>query len=471
MVSKNHERSLLKTLLTLKMLSRKSQKKISRELNKNQKLFAQAASHVANAKQRVLDTRPRRGKKVVNLSVPRSRFTSSGQQRFIKAPTGSDYVKALQDPFFAPAPKLGFMTFVPTAKHTTWLERGQNIPATATVAAVRVVPCVSSCLTLYTGTSGNTALSALTSTQYNTTNQTTISSFAQNSRVINWAVRAKIRASATSLPGTLGCMYISDETSQNIDTLTINNLVSLGAFRPCTATSAGQIGGEVQYRPSDVSDFEFNFLFANQAAPSTTTALPQMMFIATGWTAAQWDMEITIIGHLECLPGADAAGESDAEPDMVDSGVTIDALSSLIMQAGEPVVTSLEALQKLDEADSNIRRIRYGHSIAGMLNNFASGTSSNSVLPAAIPRGGEIYSTGGFGQRQLRQIIQELKDEIVDLRMQINQNLPSTLQVDQFKDEISDYEEEKKVSDEENKKLENAQVVLSRSMFNTLIGK
>lgn len=465
-------------------ITKKVKKAVRKAVNKNKNYKKSNKSFVKNKK---------KFPRVVNFRAKGSRFTSNGQNRFTRPPQAADYVKALTDPFFAPAPKLGFGTFVPTAKHTVWYEKTSNITSTSNWAVVTSIPAVSNSIQVYQGTTatvGN-ALSGITPVGASVTNQANIVAVCQLARCINWGMRVKVRASATALPGTVGFLYLADESRFDIESLSATQLQALVGYRPCTASSVGQIGGEVQYRPADMTDFNFYAAMVGSLAPSSTSQQMQMVCIATGWTAANWDLEISIVGHIESLAGIDSSGEADSEPDLVDGGVTIDSVSSLVMQAGEPIKTSLEALMKLDDASSNIARIRYGQSIGGMMSNFASGLASSSVVP--VNNKGTDFGLFGtsstkatsFDYQQMQDVINALKEEqdkllgtVAEMRreflqdgkhdpIEIHQNTP-------VPDEISDYEDERKVSEDEMKKLSNdakAQVVLSRSMFDTLLRK
>ena len=468
-----------------KIAKRAVKKAVRKAVNKN-KNYKKGFKHYNKKK---------RSPRVVNFKTRNSRFTDSGQNRFTRPPQAADYVKALTDPFFAPAPKLGFGTFIPTAKHTTWLERTTNIGSTANWAVVTCVPGITNTVQVYQSTTANinAALNTITPSGYSMSNATTIAALSQLGRPINWAVRVKVRAAATALPGTLGFVYVADESRTDIELQSAAQLTALASYRPCTATSSGQIGGEIQYRPADLSDFDFYAAMVTTSSPVATVQNMQMICVATGWTATAWDMEISIIGHIETLGGVDAAGETDSEPDLVDGGVTIDSVATLLASAGEPIKTSLEALQALDNAHSNINRIRSGHSMAGMMRNFANGMASNTVTPVSTvgvdlgmygPSSIKAMNTE-LEQRQLRDVINALKDEqdkllesVAEMRREYGlsvKNDPIRVHTQTpVPDELSDYEEEKKVSEDEMKKLstdERSQVVLSRSMFNTLLGK
>lgn len=327
--------------------------------------------------------------KTRNLAVTKSRFSDAGTARFRNHPQTLDYVKALEDPFFAPAPKLGIGTFAPTSKHTIWFENTAiTIGALETCFAVASVPSISAPAKTYTSTVATTLLSGATQVVYPATNSALINTLAQTGRVINWAVRVKVRAAATALPGTLGGIYFPNETRSNVETPSFSGMTSLSGYRPFSSSSTGQIGGEVQYRPIDMTSFEFYGFIVNPALIGGSTNTPTCLIVGTGWAAGTYSVEVSVVGHFETLGGADAAGEADSEPDLVDGGATIDSISTAIAKTGEPIRTSLEALMALDETSNHIARMRRARSLGGMISNFSnvstSVTATNSELTARL---------------------------------------------------------------------------------------
>jgi hypothetical protein len=325
--------------------------------------------------------------KTVSFASRGGRYGDVGQKRFTRAPRQADYVRALRDPFFAPAPKLGVMTFVPTAKHTAFFEAVSWLgTATNTTQVTMIRAGIVNSITRYEGTSAtSTALSGMTKSTFGYVNNAAIAAVAQMGRVINCGWRAKIRAAATSLPGTLGFVFIPNEIVSNVELLTPNQITQLCGFRSASATASGVIGGEIQYRPTDTTDFEFQGHNVDTIAGSTAGYC--MLIVATGWAASGWNIELSGILHLETLGGVDLGGETDGEPDLVDGGMTMDSISSAIASAGEPIVTSIEALEALDHAHSNISRARSARSLSGMISGLVGAASaSSSILPVTSPQ-------------------------------------------------------------------------------------
>lgn len=340
---------------------------------------------------RQVASRPRRVRRarlprVTNFASRNNRVSSVGISRFTRAPGGSDYVACLKDPFFAPAPKLGIGTFIPTSKHVIWRETPSAVISNTTSSFALVFNGTPNGAYFYENANAINTLAASSVAIYPAVNATSVSTLIQTGRLINSAIRVKVRAAATGLPGTLGGIFIANEGRTNIEAMSYTTLASLGGFRSFNSSSASQIGGETQYRPADFKDFEFITSFASNNQPSGTAALPQMIIVGTGWPAAgtgnpAFQVEFTFISHIEGLSGTDSAGESDSEPDMRNGGATIDTVANFVLQSGEPLKTSLEALMALDNAHSNIQRARYSHSMSGMLGNFANGMASSPVLP------------------------------------------------------------------------------------------
>lgn len=291
----------------------------------------------------------------------RYRQTGFGMLRFQSAPQASDYLNALTDPFFAAPPKLGVFSFTPTGKLTVYKELPTIGQLTSTAFAIVFTQTPIQTIRVYKAAASNTLLSAATITAFDAANAASVEDRAQLGRVINGALRVKCRYQANGLPGIMGGLYFPSETLDTIETLTFEGLVNLNNFRPFNGMSASYIGGEVQYRPGDVTDFEFAPISVDGGAGTAyeTAFIPRMVVVGMGWPAtATWEVESTVLYHAETLAGADSAGDQDGEPDLVDGGETIDSLTSAVKQAGEPVVTSLENVNILDEALSNIDRVR-----------------------------------------------------------------------------------------------------------------
>jgi hypothetical protein len=333
-----------------------------------------------------------------------SRFANTGIARFSRVPTARDYLRALTDPFNAPAPKLGFDCFVPTAKHGTWFEKTSIAPgATATGCFIMCQPTVAAGVFIapFTAAQLGTAFTTITYSTSSMTNSSQIQAVAQAGRIINWAIRVKVRTAGTNMQGTLGAALISRDSLVNIMLLTPNSFTQLPNYRACESTNSAAIGGEVQYRPVDVTDFAFNVTSVGPAGFATTAPAPNLCFLANGWSVTAWDLEISIIGHIETMAGVDAAGEQDNEPDLVDSGATIDSLSSMIVRAGEPVVTAITALS---EAKVNIDRQRGSRTMGGMLASLG----GNSVT---LAKGFSINEESKSEETEITILKKELENE------------------------------------------------------------
>ena len=320
-------------------------------------------------------------KKYSSLMNRGGRFGDIGTKRFLSAPQVKDYVKCLTDPFFAPAPKLGFDTFIPTTKHSTWYEASTLAPpATVTGCVIICQPATASSVfqAPFTPAQYNTAISTITYSTSSMANSASIVSLAQTGRVINWALRVKVRSAGTALPGTVGFLFVPKESRTNIASLSPANLVQLAGYRACNTEVPGCCGGEVQYRPSDSDDFVFYSYPVVSGGWTTTTTTANMICVINGWSATNWDAEISVIGHIETLAGVDTSGDTDNEPDLVDGGMTIDKAASAIASAGEPIVTSIKALEALDSANSNISRNRKMRSFSGVIGNLV--TAGNSIF-------------------------------------------------------------------------------------------
>jgi len=294
-------------------------------------------------------------------------------------------MRALTNPFNSPAPKLGFGTFVPTGKLPLWTEQ-QTVASGTAVGCVVMLDCSATSMVTYwnfTGAQVNSTLGAIAgAVTVNSSNTVLINSSAQTARLINLGMRCKVRASTNSQPGIAGFVCVPQEGLTNVLLMTPNTILALPGYKSCSSTAVGMIGGEVQILPADNHDFEF--LTSTISGYSTGVSRNIALFVAYGWTVATWNMEINVFGHIETLGGLDAAGETDAEPDLVDGGESIDSVSTLLSRnPSAAITTSLEAMTLLDEATSIYRTTRDRE--ANRLSTFLRGlTSTGSLLAGSI---------------------------------------------------------------------------------------
>jgi hypothetical protein len=279
--------------------------------------------------------------------------------RFERAPQAADYVRSLTAPFFAPPPKLGVGTFVPTSKHAIWRELATVAPRSTDTGFVAVLTSApTSMVRVYTFANPNLAISdpANNAQAYNAANSANFQAQAQTARVINGAMRGKVRYTSTNLPGIFGALQVPLESIDNLAALSPNNLIQMSGWRTASSCAAGWNEVEVQYRPVDQNDFQFKNAFASVI--STSSAVSLHIIIGLGFTATNWDAELTSVFHMETLGGLDASGDEDAEPSLVDGGATIDSLGAAVQSTGEPILTSSNIIQALDGVVNAVSRAR-----------------------------------------------------------------------------------------------------------------
>jgi hypothetical protein len=276
------------------------------------------------------------------------RFKTTITEKLTRAPGMDTYLDALTHPFTAPQPRLGFGCFVGSMKYTGWYENPTLTMGAFTHFAVAVVPSIhSNAIRVYTAGTSGTTLAASTITPLTVTNQSSLATFSQSSRIISSELRVKVRTPATSLPGSLGGFFLPDETVNNLEALTYAQLTQNQKYYPFSSEGPN-IGGAVQYRPIDATSFEFSAEYANAGALTATNALPQMVVIGTGWAASSFAVEMTLVVNFETLGGLDQSGQGDFEPSLVTSGLTVDMVGDKLAFAGPPVVPSISAIEMLD---------------------------------------------------------------------------------------------------------------------------
>jgi hypothetical protein len=184
-------------------------------------------------------------------------------------------------------------------------------------------------------------------------NIATIASLADFGRVISCGIRVVISTAATTLRGSLGGVLVAHTTFSAMAGKRYSDYTALPGYVPFQATTDGNIGGEVSYRPVDTADFTFNAATAGSTNWSTSTLTSQVLIIVgTGWVANSFKMEFSLVEHLETLGTLDAANMDEGGGAVADT-TTMEQLGRKISNAPSPIKSSI--LQFLSHGLKNAR--------------------------------------------------------------------------------------------------------------------
>jgi hypothetical protein len=350
--------------------------------------------------------KPRRaatGKKPRQV-IPRQRH------RLTEAVTGGTlnaYLRLLSDPWYASPVRLGWGTFIPTSVRQGWLRNLVTPNATSTCFCVVSTPAIASSATLpcfsnyYDAALGTTAVSSSVSQlAFPATNATTLAVTADSARAIAGALRLTVRYPATSIRGSLYGLFVPDDTRATFLTGTYNYFINLFATRTAQSVAGGEISCEVQYRPADVSSFQFGSgMVSNPAAGSASVGVPQLIIIGVGWPAAGFSVSWDVIWHYETLGGFDSAGEDVNDGGtLAANGVTMEAAGAASANSGPAVITDAALLGKIDSETSHLGRLNAIAARGQRLGQQNASAVLDSGVSAAAALG--VYAAGG-GHRSL----------------------------------------------------------------------
>jgi len=311
----------------------------------------------------VKNRRNRRKNKRANQNAPYNgrvvfQTHKTGNPARANHPSLRTYINALTNPFNTAQPKLGFGTYVPTTLVSGWFENAaQALPAavisTATCFAVTFSPGIDSDnIRIYGAVSSGSLLSATAPVTGAVANAANLTTRIQTARVVSSELRVKVRTAATSLPGTLGGIFLPDETMTSIQAMSFQGLGTQQKFCPFSSES-NIIGGAVQYRPLDGTSFEFSTQYGQGGVMPLLSSRPTMIIVGQGWPAGAFAIEISIIEHLEATSGIDSAGEVDFNGSLASTGVNVDQVGNEILQMGPPIVPSIPFIEMLDNGISH----------------------------------------------------------------------------------------------------------------------
>jgi len=202
-------------------------------------------------------------------------------------------------------------------------------------------------------------------------------------------------------------------------------------------------------------------------------------------TGAALSVLVDTLWHIEGNGGIDSS-EEDTSQSMADSGCTLEEITRAGVKAGSITSDKVSAggiMDSLMSQNSSYGRRSMSERLSGTVSTSDYNTLSNR-LDHLEKDDSNHEQKHDFNERQLHDVINALKEEqdkLLSSIAEMRREFGLSAKVDPIRvhtqtpipDELSDYEEEKKVSEDIMKQMSDAkaQVVLSRSMFNTLLGK
>jgi len=295
------------------------------------------------------------------------------------------YINALRRPFFSPATKLGFGTLTPTSVRTAWA-RGSVGPTAGAFGTCGdwLVVATPDTNAMTGGNFGNstgflttaavlgpyTAWSTASTVGPSSTcyaspasNSNTLASLVNTCRVVSMALRVTVRFPMSSARGAVYAGYVPDTTRSLLSNTSPTTLSSLPFMKMCSCSSAGELTCEVQYRPSEISDYTFSpdWIRAITTPIGSSVSVPQLVVMGTGWTPATFSVDIALIAHYECLAGLTSGGNDADDSSLPIDVLTMEQAASAALRAGPSILTSQIIADSIDSFVSNIDRFgRFG---------------------------------------------------------------------------------------------------------------
>jgi hypothetical protein len=274
------------------------------------------------------------------------------------------YRETLLNPFFAPVPRLGIGTMVPTSIMCPFLRGQLTIGVTATCFAVMTQPCPTGILQFNTNTNPNLVTDIQnTGTILDASNRAQVIAMAQSARIISGALRVTVRYAPTTLPGSIFLVSVNADSATNVGLTTYNQLAALRCAERCVANTDNTVQGEVSFRPYDTTSFEFYTNYVSNSRYPVGATSSALLVVGTGWSANQFQVDYDVIWNFETMSGIDGAGDDVASLADVADGVTAESL----LRAGPselPYRLSSNAIAALDQASQTItassRRTGFG---------------------------------------------------------------------------------------------------------------
>lgn len=305
---------------------------------------------------------------------------------------GSAYVNALRRPFFSPAPKLGFGTLVPTSVRSAW-QRGSVSSIDGSFASCSSWMVVNTPITgasnagIFSNTTGylttvgvpnsgspfNGATTAGSSGVFNSgaQNGAVLAGLVNSSRVISGALRVTVRYPLTAARGIVYAGFIPDASRFALGTFNAATLCAMPFMKMCSSNAAGELTCEVQYRPSEISDYIFDAGWCANTPASSASAMPQLIVVGMAWLGT-YSIDISVITHYECLAGLTQGASDQDDSSLPNDVLTMEQAARAAITAGPSVLTTQSITDSIDSFTSNISRFgRFGtggaHVMRGML--------------------------------------------------------------------------------------------------------
>lgn len=340
----------------------------------------------------------------------------------------SSLVRSIRDPFHYAPPLVGCGTNIPLTQASLFQRAVVSIP---TASNMLIVCRGSNNGMINTYTQAVVASSWLSGTNvfYSSANSNSISTRFQTGRVISGGLKVRALAAQTAAPPLMMGGLFFDNLS-DITNLTPTNTPAEQQLQAGYSLSNGL---EVCYRAADVSSYTLNSLITNSGTSySGGTIVPYMVVYIQNATGSALSVLIDALFHIEGNSGVDIGGD-DVDESMASFGFTLDEVTRAGNAAGSIVSDRISA--------------------AGLMDSLVSAAASGA-------RGQSLRSEGGLVQpivnmpalSQTPPVIPPSADEKSNTEVEINARYV-------------------RVETETPPETPASQVVLSRSMFDTLLRK
>jgi len=274
------------------------------------------------------------------------------------------YVNTLTDPFENAPVRLGFNCFVNSALRSSWLKSTYPVSAAHDAFFLYVDPFHAGLpdvthdghFTIGVSILSSQTLAASTGLAYAAAaNQTTLAAQVQSGRTVSAGLRVSVRYAATSKRGSLHALMIPDDSTSLIFAKTHDYLTALYQTKECYSDCAGQIGGEVDFRPVDSTDLSFDSLWAGTAVSNTLQG-QKLLIIGTGWLGVAPTIEYKTIVHGETIASIDMGDDDgNAQTSLAASGVSYEqAVRSIPPESA--IRNSITEIEMINGAMTNVNR-------------------------------------------------------------------------------------------------------------------